>query len=297
MLQKKSQILVPVGFSDQSFIALEQAVNLAVKIKGSVKVLSILDSSANIYKLLNKDEDFRQTVELRLKSKLESLIKPYEKKLGSKIELLVGKGKVYKKIIETANLLNIDMIVMGTDGADTNIRKKIMGSNASRVVSGAGIPVMTIKGKKHRKGCRKILLPLDFSKETKEKVNFAINFAQIFNSEIIVFSAVFAKDEFINNKLIRNFEQVKSLITSSGIKCSGEFNQFDKNSKLSTSVLNFAGKVNPDLIIIMTQSENHFLSHFIGSTAQSIINSSDNPVLSITPAKRKDTTMYDLPLG
>ena len=73
--------------------------------------------------------------------------------------------------------------------------------------------------------------------------------------------------------------------------------QFDKNSKLSTSVLNFAGKVNPDLIIIMTQSENHFLSHFIGSTAQSIINSSDNPVLSITPAKRKDTTMYDLPLG
>ena len=34
MLEKKSKILVPVGLSDQAFIALEQAVNLAVKIQG-----------------------------------------------------------------------------------------------------------------------------------------------------------------------------------------------------------------------------------------------------------------------
>ena len=47
----------------------------------------------------------------------------------------------------------------------------------------------------------------------------------------------------------------------------------------------------------MTQSESNFLSHFIGSTAKSIINNSDAPVLSIIPAKRKDTTMYDLPIG
>ena len=47
----------------------------------------------------------------------------------------------------------------------------------------------------------------------------------------------------------------------------------------------------------MTQSESYFLSHFIGSTAQSIINNSEAPVLSITPTKRKDTTVYDLPIG
>ena len=189
------------------------------------------------------------------------------------------------------------MIVMGTDGADSNIRKKIMGSNASRVVSGSVLPVITIKGKKHRSGCKKILLPLDFSKETKEKVNFAINFAKVFDSEVVVYSAVFSKDEFISNKLRRNFEQVENIIKSSGVKCSVEFAQSKNNMTLANSVLNFSEKINSDLIIIMTQSESHFLSHFIGSTAQSIINNSDIPVLSITPVKRKDTTVYDLPIG
>ena len=297
MLEKKSKILVPVGLSDQAFIALEQAVNLAVKIQCSITVLSVLDSSASIYKLLNKDDQFGSAIETQLKVKLESLIKPYEKKLDSNIEILISKGKVYKEIINTASLINVDMIVMGADGADSNIRKKIMGSNASRVVSGSDIPVITIIGKKHRKGCAKILLPLDFSKETKEKVNFAINFAKVFDSEIIVFSAVFSKDEFISNKLMRNLDQVKWFIENQGIKCSGEINKFSKNTTLSKSVLDFSDIINPDLIIIMTQSESHFLSHFIGSTAQSIINNSEAPVLSITPTKRKDTTVYDLPIG
>ena len=41
-------------------------------------------------------------------------------------------------------------------------------------------PVITIRGKVHRDGCKTILLPLDLTKETREKVNKAIELAKIF---------------------------------------------------------------------------------------------------------------------
>ena len=96
MLAKKSKILVPVGLSDQAFIALRQAVNLAKKIQGEITVLSVLDNSSNIYKLMDSDSNFDTNVKDTLQVKLKSLISNYEKELGNSIDILVNKGKVYK---------------------------------------------------------------------------------------------------------------------------------------------------------------------------------------------------------
>ena len=79
---------------------------------------------------------------------------------------LVGKGSVYQKITEVAELINATMIIMGTNGED-GLKKRFIGSNALRVIRESTIPVITIKGKHHRNGCKNIVLPLDLSKETR----------------------------------------------------------------------------------------------------------------------------------
>ena len=100
-------------------------------------------------------------------------------------------------------------------------------------------------------------------------------------------------DEFVKGKLTRNLEQVEKFIVDKGVRCQSELVHVSDFS-LSKHVLNYSEKVNADLIVIMTQQESDFTLYFLGSTARSIINESDTPVMSVRPVKKLDTTSYEL---
>ena len=88
---------------------------------------------------------------------------------------MIAQGKVYEEINKVAKMISANLIVMGTNGAPKGTVKRFIGSNAERVIRSATCPVITIKGKTHRDGCKNIILPLDLEKQTKEKVTFAID--------------------------------------------------------------------------------------------------------------------------
>jgi nucleotide-binding universal stress UspA family protein len=199
---------------------------------------------------------------------------------------------VYDEIVETAEEIKATFIVMGTSGSESGM-KRFIGSNALRVVRESKIPVITIKGQHHRKGCQNIILPLDLTKETKEKVGKAIEFAKRFGSTIRVVSVLFTSDEFIVNRLTRQLDQVKKFIEKSAVECSAEIIKSTKGSEsLAEVIIDYANKSKGDLVVIMTQQENDYTEYFIGSSAQEIINHSDIPVLSIIPSPSKDTSVF-----
>jgi nucleotide-binding universal stress UspA family protein len=171
---------------------------------------------------------------------------------------------------------------MGTTGSQG--LKKFIGSNTLRVIRESPSPVISIKGKKHISGCKNILLPLDLTKETREKVSKSIEIASLYGSTIHLVSVITTNDEFIVNKLHRQMKQVHEYISKSGIPCTVEFIQ---NDDVTKSILSYSKKIKADLIMIMTQEENWTDLMFIGSSAQQIINSSDIPVLSIRPREKK----------
>jgi nucleotide-binding universal stress UspA family protein len=122
---------------------------------------------------------------------------------------------------------------------------------------------------------------LDLTKETREKVGKAIDFAKSFGSEIRIVSVLETHDEFISNHLKRQLSQVHRYIVDHGIKAQSEL--IEKNGTVANTIIEYSNKVNADLIMIMTQQENDFTDLFIGSQAQAIINHSEIPVLSIIP--------------
>jgi nucleotide-binding universal stress UspA family protein len=201
---------------------------------------------------------------------------------------MIRSGKIYEEIVDAARETNAALIIMGTMGP-VGLKKRILGSNASRVVREAECPVITIKGKHHRSGCRHILLPLDLTKETKEKVDQAIELSKLFGSVIHIVTIVESKDEFIMNRLTRQMNQVRDIIEESGVSCTTEF---VKGGDVAEEVVATAKKVDADLIMIMTQQEVGFTDLFISSAAQEIINLSDIPVLSIRPVFKKDATVF-----
>lgn len=294
MIQSTNKILVPIDFSEQSLIALEQSYNIAREYHAEITLLHVIEESGMLTKFFSNQQhdDLKKNVQ----KELDKLAAEVEKKAKVTVNTLIAKGSIYEKVAEVAELINATMIVMGTHGDDVK-RKRFIGSNALRVVRESSVPVITIKGKHHRKGCKNIVLPLDLSKETREKVTKAIELSKLFGgASIRVVSVLFTTDEFVVNRLTRQLGQVKAFLEKEDIECTAEIIKGIRGEEtLAENILEYAAKVEGDLIMIMTQQEVDFTQYFIGSSAQEIINHSKIPVLSIRPLPKKDTTLFPNP--
>jgi nucleotide-binding universal stress UspA family protein len=289
MTQISNRIVVPVDFGEQSLIALHQAARLAKVINGEITLLYVIESHGFLSRFTaSQDEEVKKEIN----GKLDELIADTEKNEGIRCDKVIAHGTVYDKVTEVAEMLNARFIVMGTNGG-TNIRRRFIGSNALRVVRESKVPVISIKGKHHRDGCKNIVLPLDLTKETREKVSKAIEFAKLYNSDVRIASVLFTTDEFIVNRLTRQLSQVKGFMEKAGVRCTAEIIKGIKGEEsLGQIIIDYANKVEGDLIMIMTQQETDITELFIGSAAQEIINKSDIPVLSIVPSPKKDLAEF-----
>lgn len=294
MIHQTNKILVPTDFSEQSNIALEQSYNLAREYNAEITLLYVIEDSGILSKLFSVEqhEDLRKDVQYQL----DLLAAEVEKKSKITINTLIAKGTIYEKIAEVADLIGATMIIMGTNGGE-GLKKRFIGSNALRVTRESKIPVITIKGKHHRDGCKNIVLPLDLTKQTREKVSKAIELSKLFHGAAVrVVSVLFTTDEFLVNRLTRQLGQVKTFLEKEGVECTAEIIKSIKSKEtLAQNILEYAKQVDGDLIMIMTQQEVEFTKYFIGSAAQEIIHYSTIPVMSITPIERKDTTFFANP--
>ena len=281
-----SKILVPIGFSEQSIIALGQAFNLA-KIKNSdVILLSVIEGQSMIESLFLDDKS--DELKAKVKSKLEDIASVYSSKYGIDVDTMVAKGRVYEEVNKVADMISADLIVMGTNGV--NSKSKFIGSNAEKVVRLSKCPVITIKGKSHRDGCENIILPLDLEKQTKEKVTYALEYARYWDATIRIVSVVLRDNNEVRAKLIKNIKQVEQFILDAGVKCTSEIVEGEKKKTLGDFVFDYEKKFDADMIMIMTKKEELTLSNNISVTARYIINNSDIPVMSIRPKEVKHIT-------
>jgi nucleotide-binding universal stress UspA family protein len=291
MIHHTNKILVPIDFSEQSIIALNQSYNLAREYNAEITLLYVIEDSGILAKLFSAEQ--HDSMRKDIQQRLDKLAADVEEKRKITVNTLIAKGVVYEKIAEIAELINATLIIMGTNG-DSGFKKRFIGSNALRVARESKTPLITIKGKHHRDGCKNIVLPLDLTKETREKVTKAIEFSKLFHGAAIrVVSVLLTNDEFLVNRLTRQLAQVKTFLEKEGVECTAEIVKNVKGKEtLAQNILEYAKQVDGDLIMIMTQQEVDFVKYFIGSAAQEIINHSTIPVLSITPVERKDTTLF-----
>ncbi len=277
----KNKILVPLDFSEQSLIALEQSYNLAKIAHAEIVLLYVMEEPSGLLKLFAKPA---AEIKLFIEEKLEELIEEKQAETGLEFEYLISKGKPYEKIIEVAEMIRAKMIIMGTK-AGSSI-SKFIGSNTLRVVQTAPCPVVTIRGKDHKKGCDIIVLPLDLSKETTHKVDKAIELAKYFNAEIRVISILKTGNRQVVEKLTAQLKHIGNKIQLEGIKTVLNLIKIiDGEDTIGSAVVAYAEKISADLILVMTQQESDPKFLYIGSAAREIITTSKIPVMSVLPDK------------
>lgn len=282
IVQKK--ILVPIGFSDQSIVALEEAIRYAKAMSAEISLLSIVEDSG-LWARLFKSEVEEQEERLRkeLSDQLEQTIAKY-KSHGVKMTYLIARGTVYEEITRAAEMLDVDLVVMGTTGKPSNFKKKMIGSNAYRVVNNVKPPVITISGIRTPKEYKTMIFPLVLDRKSREKVGPALHYARLYNMEIKVVGVSRNDDEA--KKLRTTLVQVLNFMTDAGVKCGGEIIP-DDGSGITESLLEYAYRNNGDLMIIVEEGEGGGGLRLVSSDVERIIYNSEIPVMSVTPSHSK----------
>ena len=287
MTNLKYNILVPMDFSEHAGYALDQAIKLAKLTGGLVHILYVHQDKKGVLAKLFSQEHADLFDEAVL-DKLEKIVKEKQIETGVEFDFdLQHATSVASKIIEVANARKSAMIVMGKGRLhDEGVERFIIGSVTSRVIRYSKIPVITTGNPCDVSSCKNIMLPLDLTKETRQKVSWGIQMAKIFGANIKVVSALWDKDDpEIVNPLVAQMKQVKKFIGDAGIQVSTAIVNSSNTSKDLVSIMMdyIEREGDIDMALIMTQQENDISSFFLGSTATEFIRKSKIPVMSIIP--------------
>lgn len=117
-------ILVPIGSSEQSKIALEQAERIAIITKGELVLLSCVENFRKLIKFFYEDDEVYVNDKLEIQYRLDLLVSEVALRTGLKVNGMVTKGKIHEKIVEVADLVGAKLIVMGTNGTPLSFLKK-----------------------------------------------------------------------------------------------------------------------------------------------------------------------------
>ena len=287
-----STILVPIDFNEQSIHALERSQVTAPFLGLDIVLLYVYEENGFTSSLISSS-----TIDIMIQEKLDQAAEEIIQKSRIDVTTCIRKGKVYAEILKAAEEFKSKFILMGTNNSSENIRmsKNTIGSNTLKVVRQSSIPVITINGKEVTRFVHNILLPLDLTKETRQKVTNAIDVEQAFGAGINVVSVLWSKNnKDLKEELLQQLNQVKWFIEEQNIRCESELLESSGGAKmLVPKLLEFVDlKGNIDLIMIMTQQENKLVEYFLGSAAQSIIRMSKVAVMTVTP----DRIGYEQPI-
>jgi nucleotide-binding universal stress UspA family protein len=273
-------IIVAVDFSNTSIHAMEYAISVANKMKSDIHLIWVdkFISNESVY------PDTSNENRNEAKKRFEELIALYSQKLarGISMDYKLKKGRIYREVDNFARLIEAELIVTGAHGI-SGYEEFWIGSNAYKIVSCATNPVITVR---HdfplRKKIERILVPMDGSLETLQKIPFVVKLATLFKSEVHLVTT--------HNSHLKSIQRITEKIALTALTYLQKHQvtvveDSILENDLTKAVLTYANKVDADLIAIMTEQETP-VNILLGAQAQQLINQSPIPVLSIHPQEK-----------
>ncbi len=280
-------IIVPLDFSDESLTGLDYSLLLAGKSGANINMVHVIDISNILIK--NQLSQEYQSVKVQFEIILEKYKGQYN---YEKLSYTVKEGTIYKEIINLAEISPDSVIVLSTK-RESGINETIIGQNTYKITSHSRVPVITIRRDRLVSNINKIVVPLDITFQTREKVPFTAILAKLFNSEVHLISVRLTHLSSIESKLHQYVESVALFMGRQNISFTIEHLQGDN---LTDMIIDYANSVNADLISIMTEQEQTISNIFKGSYAHQMINKALIPVLSFPNYPLRVTTedIWDL---
>jgi nucleotide-binding universal stress UspA family protein len=194
-------IVVPIDFSKVSTQAIETAKHLARRFTASIHLAHVrqLNYAADFvapappvipFSFMTYEQDAERAAIKELK-KVAS-----ERGVSSATCNVLSGAPPFDEICQLAHTIPADLVVMPTHGR-TGLKHIFLGSTAERIVQHSSCPVLVTRGNALQTNngspfrVKTILVPVDFSKCSREGLRYAIAFANEFGGRIILQHATY----------------------------------------------------------------------------------------------------------
>lgn len=273
------RILVPTDFSETSIYAIENASRLAAKLNAKLYIMHVLEQSP--YKLVQSDENPREKVVYQkiIMDKLEKLSLAAEE-YKIEVSTLLGEMKVVTTIEEAVKENKIDLIFMGTHGAD-GMKEYLIGSNAQHIINNSVCPVITVKKQPENAAIKTIVLPLESWSSSLEKLDYLIEIAKAYQSKVHLLGVFESRKKPEIRKVFELLDSAEKILYEANIPF---VRKIIRSHNVANETLNYANEIKADLVAVLTEHESILGSIIPGVLAKHVANHSEIPVMSIKPS-------------
>lgn len=272
MSNQASPVLIPVDFSESSIEAIKHSYDLVKSENSSILLLNV--------------QAKKTSATAQIQEKLDKLLNEIKSESGLDVEYKIVFGKVANMILKVAKQVHPKYIIIGLNRKGDH--NEFIGSMTFRVISRSNYPVLCIN-KAHNTKFKKIVIPIDLTKSSRQKVPKVVPIAKHYDAEVDILLVLEENHPQSKQKLILYGNQVADMLDKKKIK---NVTHFVSGGKYHKMITKHADDVNADLLIIMTQGEYTYMELFVDKTAMHIINGTDVPVLSIRPLKIEGRTYF-----
>jgi nucleotide-binding universal stress UspA family protein len=267
MEEHKKIIVVPWDFTEVAGYALAHAVKISRMVGNEISLLHIVATGITVAAHRQK------------KVLLQHVTEENSKKYNLTISSNIVKGSIFKAIAEFANTKDASIVVMGTHGMKG--MQKLTGSWALKVIVKSKVPFIVVQDPpSDQDRYHNIVFPVDFRNENKEKIKMAIFMGKYFESKIH-FLVTITTDKNLLKKTNININFAIRYLLQNNIEY--EIHEVPRGN-FAEQTIDFAQKINADLILIMTTKNITVADYVLGASEQFIIaNSSKIPVCCVNP--------------
>ncbi len=275
------KILIPIDFSETSMLAIEHAGFTAQLFKAELVLLHVVEKHWEQFSIVAPELRVSPPSDLMnaIEKKLGEVAITIRSKYGVKSTTVLSTGNIFNEILSISKEQSVDLVVMGTHGTSGFV-EFFIGSNTFKMVTQSDCPIISVQVHSEKLGFKEILLPIDDSAHSRQKVNHAIVLAKHFASKIHILGLADSDDETERKKFEIKLGQIEEYIK----KCDLPYSRktVDGKNQAKTSY-DYAKSINADLIVIMTDQDENITGRLMGTYAQQIINHSKIPVMTIQP--------------
>ncbi len=275
MDSKKDIVLVPTDFTEVIEYAIEHASGICKLHCHKLTLLHVINKETKSY--LKKENLSLSSIDDLLYKKTKEVSEKY----GIECDYIAKEGSIFTTIGEVAKQIGANMLVLGTHGKIG--MQRITGSYALKVIESSPAPVIVVQKRGFRDGYNKIVMPIDDTSESKQKVKWAIHIARIFQSMVHIYGMNVSDGDRMN--LVKaNMSQIKKFFDQNAITHTEKI--AEKHGDYSKQLLQYAEKIDADMILIMTNPDQVLPSFIAGNWDEQVLfNEQFIPVMAINPVE------------
>jgi nucleotide-binding universal stress UspA family protein len=293
-------LLLATDFSDNAEVALERAVSLALHHGARLSLVHSMVPLASPAGFVPAPEATIHTYREAAQERLSGLQKRLQERVAEVDAHLVF-GTPHRAILETADRLHPDLLVVGTRGL-TGLAHLLLGSTAERVIQHATVPVLTVplEAADHHRPLERLLVPTDFSTDAQLALEAAgmlpstttpakVVLLNVYYSPIIytAYGSVPTTTDYLEDfrgEAVESLEKLAETLASSA----RSIQTIAREGTPSEVILQVAEELEVDLVAMGTRGRGGISHLLLGSTAERVVRGASCPVLTVNRRSQEE---------